>query len=932
MKLNLLLICYFDPLGLLTVQDSVTKLKKLSRSNIHILNLYPNLSFKQSIDLTDFHGIIIHNTVAYNPKTLYTLDKDLSLKNFSGIKILFKQDEHVRSHETARFIGKTNIDLVLTCLPENEINKVYPKKLVGNAKFLSHYTSYISDDLIKLATSNEYLRSTDIGYRGSIQPLQCGVLGYEKWHIGDAIQNKLKNTLFNLDISSKWSSRIHGADWINFLLSSKATLGVESGSNLFDFTGEVESKCNRFERKNVHLKNNFEKLYHKAHAEFLHKYEDNVHYAQISPRHFEAAATKTLQILYEGEYSGIFVPYKHYLPLKRDLSNIEEVIELLSNTKKRRLITDCAFEEIALNPAFQIDPFIQRFDETLDQIAAEKKLSKNVPQPSKSLGKKNIIILVPHELHLDPRIRWLEKGYAKDSNVICIGIIDKPELKKYVIDEQNKNHIHLNLAHIMPLQNVSKVELIAEEHVNLRHQLNQFSNPKQIEYPDNSFYSTDTKARHTWYCKHMSQIDRLFEEAVQEIVDFNHATPDLLIAADLIALLPGVSLSRRYQVPLIYDAHEFWAYSDVALKPWETDFWLRYESTLLKYVDLPVTVSNGIAAQMTRLYQKEFIAVPNAELKSDNLSIQVNKPIAPKKTISFLYQGAFAPGRGLETLIKTWIDIDKSYILMLRGPSNDYLDQLKSLAEKHHLLNNNVYFLAPVKENELVAHATKADIGIIPYDQNISEAYRFCSPNKLSQYMAAGLPIISNKLPEVEQVVAAANCGYSLDFDNKEQLIDIIHQLGKDHHLRQTFSKNARDYFLSTYHWEHQASIIYVQSKALINKHKQTENITHFETSFLSEKSNLDSAIKTSMLDKINVIANDLSQPEVTTKFSYFRSRIRHSVFTRANRINAKVSHFNSRVKHSVFTRVNYFKSSVKHSVLTRVKRLQKKLNERKNA
>ena len=56
----------------------------------------------------------------------------------------------------------------------------------------------------------------------------------------------------------------------------------------------------------------------------------NIH-SLLSPRHFEAAITKTLQILVEGKYENIFIPGIHYLELK-DFSNINNIIELLHDT------------------------------------------------------------------------------------------------------------------------------------------------------------------------------------------------------------------------------------------------------------------------------------------------------------------------------------------------------------------------------------------------------------------------------------------------------------------------------------------------------------------------------------------------------------------------------------------------------------------------
>ena len=111
-------------------------------------------------------------------------------------------------------------------------------------------------------------------------------------------------------------------------------LGVESGSNLFDFTGQVEAWCEKFRRNNPDRDHYSEAFYWEAYAAYLKEYEENVNYAQISPRHFEAAATRTLQILYEGEYSGILKPHRHFLPLRRDLSNLGDVVDAIRDERR----------------------------------------------------------------------------------------------------------------------------------------------------------------------------------------------------------------------------------------------------------------------------------------------------------------------------------------------------------------------------------------------------------------------------------------------------------------------------------------------------------------------------------------------------------------------------------------------------------------------
>jgi len=66
----------------------------------------------------------------------------------------------------------------------------------------------------------------------------------------------------------------------------------------------------------------------------------------ISPRHLEACATRTCQVLVEGEYSGVLRAGEHYIEVKRDLSNVEEVLDLVEADSERARITEAAYRDV----------------------------------------------------------------------------------------------------------------------------------------------------------------------------------------------------------------------------------------------------------------------------------------------------------------------------------------------------------------------------------------------------------------------------------------------------------------------------------------------------------------------------------------------------------------------------------------------------------
>ena len=63
----------------------------------------------------------------------------------------------------------------------------------------------------------------------------------------------------------------------------------------------------------------------------LGRWDDNFSYRTISPRHFEAAAFRICQVMFEGEYSDVLRPMVHYVPLKKDFSNFDQVVELITD-------------------------------------------------------------------------------------------------------------------------------------------------------------------------------------------------------------------------------------------------------------------------------------------------------------------------------------------------------------------------------------------------------------------------------------------------------------------------------------------------------------------------------------------------------------------------------------------------------------------------
>ncbi len=116
---RVLLISYFDPRGISTVTETLAAIQWHSSYSVNCLNLFDhrydsgNLKLNPEVDLDAFDVLMVHNSVAYNPANVISLDALTQRKfaDFPGVKVLFKQDENHRFRETASAIGEMRFDL-----------------------------------------------------------------------------------------------------------------------------------------------------------------------------------------------------------------------------------------------------------------------------------------------------------------------------------------------------------------------------------------------------------------------------------------------------------------------------------------------------------------------------------------------------------------------------------------------------------------------------------------------------------------------------------------------------------------------------------------------------------------------------------------------------------------------------------------------------
>ncbi len=66
--------------------------------------------------------------------------------------------------------------------------------------------------------------------------------------------------------------------------------------------------------------------------------------------------------------------------------------------------------------------------------------------------------------------------------------------------------------------------------------------------------------------------------------------------------------------------------------------------------------------------------------------------------------------------------------------------------------SDRIHFLGAVNHTELLTYTASADIGLALIE-NISISYYYALPNKLFEYIMAGIPILASNLPQMKKVI-----------------------------------------------------------------------------------------------------------------------------------------------------------------------------------
>ncbi len=238
---------------------------------------------------------------------------------------------------------------------------------------------------------------------------------------------------------------------------------------------------------------------------------------------------------------------------------------------------------------------------------------------------------------------------------------------------------------------------------------------------------------------------------------------DVFHSHDLNTLYVGARCKKATGSPLVYDSHELATERNRMGYWWRT--WATWnEKHWLPHADALIVASPSWSDWLAKKYGsvpplvEAIINVPPLEHVSEPRDLRGELGIVPKDRI-LLYQGSIQENRGIEEAIEATLQLDDA-VLVVVGYGY-HRPVLERMAEDRGI-GDRVKFFGPIPNHELVEWTAAADIGMCNII-NSSISYYTSLPNKLFEYMMAGVAVIGSDSPEIGRIVEETGVGIACD-------------------------------------------------------------------------------------------------------------------------------------------------------------------------
>ena len=264
---------------------------------------------------------------------------------------------------------------------------------------------------------------------------------------------------------------------------------------------------------------------------------------------------------------------------------------------------------------------------------------------------------------------------------------------------------------------------------------------------------------------------------------------DYLLANDLDTLLPNYLTSKLRGKYLFYDTHEYFTgVPELDNSPRKKAIWKRIEDWIFPKLETVYTVNLSVKNE----YEKEY-NVPVGVIRNVPFTKQIIPATLPdnwKDKIILLAQGAgLNEGRSCIEMIDAMSYLDDRFHLVFIGSGN-YWEQLKQRRNELHL-EHRIDMMERMLPSILKTYTPLAHLGI-SLDSFHHKNFLFNLPNKVFDYIHAGVPLFATAIPEIKHIIDEYQCGVYITDTSPKAIAECITELFVDEELYLFFKNNTK--------------------------------------------------------------------------------------------------------------------------------------------
>jgi glycosyltransferase involved in cell wall biosynthesis len=283
----------------------------------------------------------------------------------------------------------------------------------------------------------------------------------------------------------------------------------------------------------------------------------------------------------------------------------------------------------------------------------------------------------------------------------------------------------------------------------------------------------------TWNLGLISRILQALEWQIRIFFRF-HKEVHVVNCHSLLVLPLGYLFKVFSNTIIIYDTHELES-ETVGKKRLLRTISKIIEKIFIHTTDYVFTVNQSILDWYQQEYSLNNIIsirnIPNFirfhDIQQTKYEILRQKFNLYNNEVIFIYLGAMHHGRGIETILNVFSRVQENKHVIFMGYGN-----LESLIRSYESKYKNIHFHDAVPPNEVLTYTQGADIGICLIE-NVCLSYYLSLPNKLFEYIMAGIPSITSNFPEMNHIINIFQVGWTIE-PEENSLYNFIQNISLD--------------------------------------------------------------------------------------------------------------------------------------------------------